>query len=404
MIHRLRNLFILLYCSYNYGVGDCFYIFDVGQGNCQLAIYEEEKIGILFDCGSSSAQRLVKFSKLQKSNYTSIFERNSRQSESPKKVISKEQFFKENQTRNGESEDSLSQTWTDSHPARNLTSLSDLIKSYELKYLFIILSHPDKDHINLINSKLLSNLSLPVMALLEGDWFMNITEVVNVVLDVLKNYPNICIDFPFYSKGLWGINQEDVCTYQTILDKFWRSDIKGIFSLFDGWKSIIPALQIEDLQSVILRKSSEKVNNFECFKDILHLEDFSYVYSPLFDVLKNIKIVHINFPFKDVNSQSSIVEIKMPKLKMQFFLTGDASNETFSRIIEHDVNFFKKDKDYTSFAMLPHHGSKENKSSLFFKLFQPDIIGISAGNGGQFTHPSKTFIQEIKAQKYSGSF
>ncbi len=35
---------------------DNFYIFDVGQGNCQLVIYGEEKTGFLYDCGSMSTR------------------------------------------------------------------------------------------------------------------------------------------------------------------------------------------------------------------------------------------------------------------------------------------------------------------------------------------------------------
>ena len=123
-----------------------------------------------------------------------------------------------------------------------------------------------------------------------------------------------------------------------------------------------------------------------------------------FDSFKQVKIAHINFPFDDVNSQSAIVEIKMPKLGMQFFLTGDASEETFARIIESDKEFFKKEEKLTSLVMLPHHGSIENKSIWLFRLFQPDIIGISAGNGGQFTHPSKELIDWIQKQKANSSF
>ena len=58
-------VFLLTFCCFLYNctkvIADSFYIFDVGQGNCQLAIFEEEGIRILYDCGSSSGKKPVKF-------------------------------------------------------------------------------------------------------------------------------------------------------------------------------------------------------------------------------------------------------------------------------------------------------------------------------------------------------
>ena len=74
MFHKLTSLFIFFCCLYNYSFCDCFYIFDVGQGNCQLAVFEikkenskdeKTKIGILYDCGSSSTWEHVKISALK---------------------------------------------------------------------------------------------------------------------------------------------------------------------------------------------------------------------------------------------------------------------------------------------------------------------------------------------------
>ena len=65
MFRRLTSLFIFFCCLYRYSLCDCFYIFDVGQGNCQLAVFEDEKIGIMYDCGSSSAKEHVKISALK---------------------------------------------------------------------------------------------------------------------------------------------------------------------------------------------------------------------------------------------------------------------------------------------------------------------------------------------------
>lgn len=37
--------------------------------------------------------------------------------------------------------------------------------------------------------------------------------------------------------------------------------------------------------------------------------------------------------------------------------------------------------------MMPHHGDLNNYSSNFKKIFKPDIMGISAGNGQKYRHP-----------------
>lgn len=64
--------------------------------------------------------------------------------------------------------------------------------------------------------------------------------------------------------------------------------------------------------------------------------------------------------------------------------------------------------------MLPHHGSVknffkkskksiENESNLFY-FFNPDIIGVSAGNGNKYKnrHPDKELVDWITKQEYNG--
>ena len=55
--------------------GDVFWIFNVGQGNCQLAIFEEEGIGVLYDCGSNSLKSFSKITKLTTEAYKIFFQR-----------------------------------------------------------------------------------------------------------------------------------------------------------------------------------------------------------------------------------------------------------------------------------------------------------------------------------------
>lgn len=86
MCRRLTSLFVFFCCLYYYGFCDCFYIFDVGQGNCQLAVFknkdETTKIGIMYDCGSFSSREHVKISALKQGDYHYIFKKRSSEYES----------------------------------------------------------------------------------------------------------------------------------------------------------------------------------------------------------------------------------------------------------------------------------------------------------------------------------
>lgn len=218
----------------------------------------------------------------------------------------------------------------------------------------------------------------------------------------LKKRENTHVEFPFYWGGIIKAGQKKPIKYEAIIKKFKDDDNTNFKEVYEFCKdgTIIPSLEMGDMHDVILKlnKTDEK-NHFSFFRDILLTDDYSYVCNPLFQVLRSIKIAHINFPFKEVNSQSAIVEIKMPKLGMQFFLTGDAHEETFALINMSNSSFFRKDPGFTSLVMLPHHGSLENKSNYIFTLFQPDILGISAGNGGQYGHPSKKLIGAMSGLK-----
>ena len=372
---------------------DEFWIINVGQGNCQLAIYEEEKIGILYDCGSSSqivSSKILNFTTAEYQLFISQKEATLNLA-TENKSEEKEEGTSENFLTKSMSEEEESSFFSQSQHSKpedaskiELFNFKDKLKT--LKHLFIILSHPDKDHINLINANTIPD-EIPITVLCEGDWFSQKTknrdiltaDVCNVLL-FLKQRDKTHIVFPFYSKGVQCISK--TITYTEIWEQFWDDDenFSETFKLCQQG-NIKPSLCLESLDNIVEDGVDLGVDK---------------------TILKNIKILHINFPFKDANSQSAIVEIKMPKLGMRFFLTGDASNETLAYIVDND--FFRKEENYISLVMLPHHGSSKDKSVYIFNLFQPDIIGISAGNGGQFSHPSKELIDEIQDNYKNSAF
>ncbi len=403
---------------------DEFWIFNVGQGNCQLAVYEKERIGILYDCGSSSWKTCTKLSALHAEKYELFFQKKDKAG-SPNKTSGQPaplDVFSILEEEGNTPEEILSDGSVGSFFSQDDKSdiddidLNSILK--KLNHVFIILSHPDRDHINLVNTENIPD-GIPMTFLCEGDWFGQknkkgdrLTEDVCAVLNFLRSRANTYIDFPFYWNGLQEIGGYK--SYKEFLQIFESDD--NTFSktfAFCNTRSVIAKMECLSLQDTLkemIKRSPDKE------KVIGHLrssvldegcslaEKLTYPIVIFSEPFVNVKIAHINFPFKEVNSQSAIVEIKMPKLDMQFFLTGDASEETFTRLAENSKDFFKKEYGYTSFVMLPHHGSKENKSTHMFNIFKPDIFGISAGNGGMFDHPSKELIDEIQGKYKESSF
>lgn len=152
------KLFLFFYCLYNHCFCDCFYIFDVGQGNCQLAVYEEEKIGVLYDCGTSSTQEHVKITALKQKNLTYIFQNKEASNIDSISEIDGQEIMSDLTIQGGGStivigdskdrksekkEQKITKILSDK---KDLPVINEIINSYQLDILLVILSHPDKGH------------------------------------------------------------------------------------------------------------------------------------------------------------------------------------------------------------------------------------------------------------------
>ncbi len=147
--------------------GDVFWIFNVGQGNCQLAIFEEECVGFLYDCGSISLKSFSKITNLTTGDYKIFFHRKDEKlalSENVSKAAPLDTVNNEMANKDFNSDSSFSQETKGEDIEFDLASILK-----DLKHLFIILSHPDSDHINLINAdNIPDNISITVLC--EGNF------------------------------------------------------------------------------------------------------------------------------------------------------------------------------------------------------------------------------------------
>lgn len=400
-----------------------FYIFGVGQGNSQLAIYEKSAFAVLYDCGSSSSQIHPKIKDLQNyNNFKTIFRKIDKTNKIHKKEVEKglenidlfdEEKIEENKIRkkSQESEESLASNKISTAYHEINSFIKDTIENYRLRHLFIFLSHPDEDHINLINDKLIpSNLS--VTAFLGGDWLgdggsnkekTNFSSDVNKVLSFLFQRKDTWVELPYYWDYKGRSKSSEIKDYPDLMcnlsEKINSLDTEKIYQTFkkSSFLQNDPAFFQGDLYDLILFLKGRKNLNLEKFNS--HFKNVIPTYLNYYDEndLKRVNILLMNHQFDDVNSQSTILSFKMPELKMHFICTGDAHDETFKHPflyenrMKEDLNLLKL--DYLNVLILPHHGSFKNLSGNMLRLFQPDLLVVSAGNGKQHGHPRKKTIK-----------
>jgi hypothetical protein len=337
---------------------DNFYIFDVGQGNCQLVIYGEEKIGFLYDCGSKA---------YKKNRRVSLGDELWRTT------------FKDGQSLTSEQN-------TTSHSL----SLKEILS--ELKFCFVFLSHADEDHISLVNKNNFPK-ELHVVFFLGGNFLRKNTENVKSLLRffIARTRDTIFltwVEFPYY----WSGNDNAYTYFKYFLlnsiNKHDHYDFTGFNvinedNFFQGsFFELLTKLQSINRESSTFQEAIEKLNlekntNLEkIFKEYVH-------------------IFAMNQKLKDFNAQSTVVSFMLPYNNIQLICTGDAHNETFNKIkreldkTRRTKEMRSKFKDMEKILIIPHHGSSRNHSDTMIELFKPTIYVISAGSGTHDCHPHK---------------
>ena len=400
-----------------------FFIFDVGQGNSQLVIYKQAKIGFLYDAGSSSKQKHPKLTGLNKGDWEvfltkkpvpkiNLYNLNFNSDMTPKVEPKKEEPKK----LSGGSGSSGSQiSLKESEKIEDIEeSIKSCIEQVELNWLIIFLSHPDKDHINLVNEKsILGNLK--VIAFLGGDFLGTESESeVNKVLNFFKsrNTVDTWVEFPFY----WGWNDPNGSfkKYSDIRNKFLtnnitsvnREEIKNLSlskynpeDFFHGsaW-DLLTKVNQKDMAFYEFVKYNPHTPEFALSEDSLGRRFSREV------LLNNVLIWAMNHRLYNVNAQSSVISFKLPENNTRLICTGDAEDSTFLRIKkelqERNTIIRDRPEGRENILMVPHHGSKDNKSELMLEIFKPTVFVISAGNGKQYGHPDIETIKWLKEKNF----
>ncbi len=408
------------------------YILPMGQGNSQLVIYSNgtDKIGVLYDLGSKSLQMHPKF--IKRSSWKQRYKIKKSKLRHQRGVAS---CLSPVKRKHPNIQQTAFQTPTSKtncviNPQTPMTVNSKLSKKQQkqvkenleffildllqdLSHLFIFLSHSDEDHINYLNHKIIPS-KLPLTILLCGDWFgdvgcrhnsNNMTKNVGAVLNFLKerlqqNPSRIEFNFPYY-RNHFSLEQNGL--RQQPFNDFVRQELKSKGSLKNTKEKLIKACSRNSLNAPIPEFYAGPFSLL--YAELFPPSNHSIATAParLIEKVKhNIHIWSLNHQTDDINGHSIVLSCKLPSLDMSVIFTGDALHSTFQRIAEQHSgtenfrNTLSLSAHHLVVLMLPHHGSKDNSSGTALNFFQPDLVGISAGDGKQYGHPSYDLIQYLE--------
>lgn len=388
-----------------------FYVFDVGQGNCNFAVYKESKIGFIFDAGSKNSKTISKISQFQtEEDEFAVFAEKKKQEVSLQKDIDYFSFFNEvvqNETTPkkpiiGKDMSFQTSAKKDTRIYSVREKIKGKIKEYKLERLFIFLSHPDEDHINLIAKKYKPKKSMEeitesiipesitsIEALLGGDWVNHDTKDTQTVIEFLKT-KKANINFPYYWRYEGSIFAENEFKYEPESNKYIQ--LKGIIL-----NDINNAKKFLSPKYAPMYTSTKIVNTFFKYSPtmldigkVLYNMDSSELDSAYRRDLGNVYFRSFGAETDDVNSQSLIVSFRLPSLKTIITCTGDAESVTFSNIKEIS-SYVSSQENYLNAVVVPHHGALKNFSGSIITSLKPDLFFVSTGLTS-YDHPNATAL------------
>jgi hypothetical protein len=347
---------------------DSFYIFDVGQGNCQLVIYgvqnldgEKIKIGFLYDCGSMSTKE-HEYVSLGDTVWQTTFQNDQSSIILQGKV-------------------------------KQPLSLKDILSG--LKFCFVFLSHADQDHISLVN---INNFpqKLHTVFFLGGDFLRKTSITVKTLFDFFiertRNTEYLTwVEFPYYWSG------DDNITY---FKSFLLNSIKKHDQNFASF-NVIKENNFFQGSFLELIKKLELINEGSpTFQKVIKTLDLKNNTNLINIFEEHVFIFAMNQKLDNVNAQSTVMSFILSNNKIQLICTGDAHKETFELIKnEKTKDIISKCVNMEKILIIPHHGSFNNRSDTMIEFFKPTIYIISAASGTYQCHPQKETYDYLNNNK-----
>lgn len=433
---HFAKLIAAFVCTYNicgsatFNTSSEHYKLAVGQGESSTTIttltVEDSttyKVAVTADCGSSSLKADPKYvSGYNYDTFVNILERKMAKSVDDDDVFSSENIPLRKKQRSeivslsppiksAQFEQPFSQKITTSLTGEDTfkESFDFLIAQLANLDLWIVfLSHPDKDHINWLSTvfdKLTVTTKLILIA--GGEWFnTNSTEDIREVLSLVygSKKERICSFFPYEDGKLSGIETRQ-----------WLEENGGEITKNDP-KTFCPRKKynetmLDHFHGTLTELFDKVYKEKKPFDFIGLLTEDVRLQALKNNVLSKIYIWSLDNPIGNTNAQSLVWSHEVDDIGWTFVYTGDAEDSTFKKISEsiklpnstklpEDVIRRQKTAETSvqNLIMMQgmHHGSLENVSSLAMKLFYPNAIAFSAGNGASFAHPSMLAIQKYQ--------
>jgi hypothetical protein len=355
--------------------------FQVGQGSCHAVLYSVKKADaafyktlVLCDMGSSSRSAPTKLSFHEDSFGNLIFK--DKEEKGLTYADLSTHAPQEKQSKKGKSDTSSDTKMTAEHKepfdvSKMTSEIENAVK--EVDSFIIMLTHPDKDHINLYAEIFGKEKTKPILLICGGMWREHRTNEVEEICHKIGGRNNVEAICPSY---LDSVSHDDVLNtnaFNTPLCNFHGN----LFSFIQNYRN---SFSYEDHFGLKKKKITKKT-----FENL---------------VLKNIYFWSVKHISDDTNAQSLVFSCTLPELKMSFVFTGDATPETFSSIPENGADMLRKNytgiprADHTVCFVIPHHGAEGHYSEKACKIFKPDVLLFSAGYIGNFNHPSKTTVKK----------
>lgn len=357
--------------------------FQVGQGSCHSMLYSVKKaddtyhkVLVFCDIGSSSRSAPIKLPFHQNSFGVPIF----RAKKEKGTTLSVGQMLDSDSDSTAESMKTSGATsdteMTTEHKepfaiGKMTQEIEDAVKGVDS--FIIMLTHPDKDHINLYTD-IFGKVSKPILLICGGMWAEHKTDEVGEIRKNLNGKNNVYSIFPTYLDSLPHdaiIGSADLATPLSRFRGTLRAFISTHRTSFDYAKHF---------------KLTNKSVSKKTFEDL---------------VLNNIYLWSVKHITDDTNAQSLVFSCTLPDIRTSFVFTGDATPETFESI-PGTAKDQLRETFKTSIAVqhhkvcfvVPHHGAVGHYSQKACDLFKPDLLLFSSGYIGSFNHPNKETLEK----------
>jgi hypothetical protein len=270
--------------------------------------------------------------------------------------------------------------------------------------IFVFLSHPDEDHINLVpqipktKQKDGVEKNIPTIFFLCGDWIAKSRSIdqegntVGRVLEDIRNRREKWLFMPYY----WNKSYSQQTTVPGVLEDDILAPVRTE-TLFE--RSVLRQNSVTSnigLGTLLTQLKSDDDRQRQMDALPVNLSDSRTV-----TFLNRIHFWLLNHRRSDINAQSYVVSCQFPNLDMSFVFTGDADDSTFEELRvrmgpQNPGALLRSQHDkHLIWLFMPHHGSDENDSRIMHSLFSPDAYIITAGNGSQHGHPRKKIVDDL---------